>query len=236
MLAAVSSSYRVARTSGKSIKACEEEEETAAAGGESRLLGMGLEEIRKIYIRNLELLPTQINLTFTKEDIKKRDTLLQRYQNRHQDAYRGSNSSGGGSGGSSSGGGVSSLLLSLLEILVGATGSISSAPINLRGYQVHHAYGTQRNIIKTIRGEIINQVKWQLTKIVGSLDLVGNPINLMQGLGSGMFDFFYEPAQGLIHISPIAFGRGVARGVPRRRHAAGGAASAARRSGGPRRA
>ena len=34
----------------------------AAAGGESRLLGMGLEEIRKIYIRNLELLPTQRTL------------------------------------------------------------------------------------------------------------------------------------------------------------------------------
>ena len=44
-------------------------------------LGMGLQETQKIYIRNLELLPTRLNLTFVKAEHNK-DTLLGRYQSK----------------------------------------------------------------------------------------------------------------------------------------------------------
>jgi vacuolar protein sorting-associated protein 13A/C len=73
-------------------------------------------------------------------------------------------------------------------------------------------YGTKQDITKVVRSVYVNQVTWQLTKIVGALDLVGNPISLMASLGTGVKDFFYEPSQGLIQ-SPMAFGRGVAKGT-----------------------
>jgi len=78
--------------------------------------------------------------------------------------------------------------------------------------QVPHVYGTKQDIAKVVRSVYVNQVTWQLTKIVGALDLVGNPISLMASVGTGVKDFFYEPSQGLIQ-SPMAFGRGVAKGT-----------------------
>lgn len=48
-------------------------------------------------------------------------------------------------------------------------------------------------------------------KIVGSSEVLGNPLGLINRLGSGVRDFFYEPAQGLVQ-SPQDFGVGVARG------------------------
>jgi vacuolar protein sorting-associated protein 13A/C len=56
---------------------------------------------------------------------------------------------------------------------------------------------------------------WQLYKIVGSLELVGNPIGLLSSLGSGVRDFFYEPAHAII-TSPTEIrkiGRGVVKGA-----------------------
>jgi hypothetical protein len=49
--------------------------QSATMGGLGFALGEGLAEVQKIYIRNLELLPTKVNLTFNKAD---KDTLLAR--------------------------------------------------------------------------------------------------------------------------------------------------------------
>ena len=35
----------------------------------------------------------------------------------------------------------------------------------------------------------------QLYKLVGSFEFLGNPVGLANNLGTGMKDFFYEPAQ-----------------------------------------
>lgn len=40
----------------------------------------------------------------------------------------------------------------------------------------------------------------QLYKIIGSVDLIGNPLSFVGSLGTGVKDFFYEPAQGLIKV------------------------------------
>ncbi|KAH3745690.1 vacuolar protein sorting-associated protein 13 family protein [Pelomyxa schiedti] len=47
--------------------------------------------------------------------------------------------------------------------------------------------------------------------IIGSSDLLGNPVGLFTNLSTGVMDFFYEPAQGLV-TSPQAFGVGLAKG------------------------
>jgi hypothetical protein len=133
-------------------------------------LGMGLQETQKIYIRNLELLPTRLNLTFVKAEHNK-DTLLGRYQSKESGSEplgpqqaadeRGLGGGVGGGAAAVAGGGGGSggdhghspalfaaLIAPILEILVGATGSISKAPLQLKGYQVPHVYGTQEDIAK----------------------------------------------------------------------------------------
>jgi len=108
----------------------------AASGGEFESLGGGAEalreglaEVRKTYIRNLELCPARVNLTFNKEN---KDTLIDRYQS--NPAWATSHTGG------------SKAVLDIIDKLMNATGSISSAPIRMRGYKVK-----QGALIKTPR-------------------------------------------------------------------------------------
>ncbi len=51
----------------------------------------------------------------------------------------------------------------------------------------------------------------QAYKVVGSFEVLGNPIDAVSRLGEGVKDFFYAPAEGLMQ-SPLAFGKGLIRG------------------------
>jgi hypothetical protein len=50
----------------------------------------------------------------------------------------------------------------------------------------------------------------QIYKVLGSTDILGNPISLLKNLGTGVYDFFHEPILGLI-TSPRDFGLGLAK-------------------------
>lgn len=42
--------------------------------------------------------------------------------------------------------------------------------------------------------------------MVGSVEFLGNPVGLINNLGTGVYDFFYQPAVGLVS-SPEEFGK-----------------------------
>jgi hypothetical protein len=48
--------------------------------------------------------------------------------------------------------------------------------------------------------------------LVGSADFLGNPVSFVSNLGTGVKDFFYEPAKGMVK-SPEEFGKGLAKGT-----------------------
>lgn len=52
----------------------------------------------------------------------------------------------------------------------------------------------------------------QLHRVVGSVDIIGNPMGLWTNLATGVEDFFYEPYQGLVR-SPEEFAKGLGRGT-----------------------
>ena len=45
-------------------------------------------------------------------------------------------------------------------------------------------------------------------KILGSADILGSPVSFISNMGTGVYDFFHEPALGLVS-SPQDFGRGI---------------------------
>ena len=51
----------------------------------------------------------------------------------------------------------------------------------------------------------------QWYKMLGSFDIIGSPLTLFNHLGSGVYDFFYLPASGIVK-SPKDFGLGLAKG------------------------
>jgi len=49
-------------------------------------------------------------------------------------------------------------------------------------------------------------------KLLGCTEVLGNPVGLFSNISTGVMDFFYEPAKGIIQ-SPQAFAKGLAKGT-----------------------
>ncbi|CAM9210979.1 unnamed protein product, partial [Choristocarpus tenellus] len=67
-------------------------------------------------------------------------------------------------------------------------------------------------LASSLQSHYVSALLRQLYKIVGSFDFLGDPVGSFSQLGTGVKDFFFEPAEGLLK-SPTAFGRGVAKGT-----------------------
>jgi len=99
----------------------------------------------------------------------------------------------------------------VLGALVGTIGNIDGAPIRLNGKIIENASGSKEAVIGSLVQFYTQQGIAEAYKILGSFEFLGNPIGLVGNLGSGVYDFFYEPAKGLVS-SPQDFGRGLAKG------------------------
>lgn len=101
------------------------------------------------------------------------------------------------------------------DVVLDLTSAVTDAPIVLNGLEVMHLFKTDVELAKTLQEHYLNSFMRQVYKIVGSLDLVGNPIGLVSSLGNGVRDFFFEPAHALI-TNPTEIrkiGRGVMKGT-----------------------
>lgn len=103
---------------------------------------------------------------------------------------------------------LSSILLAIPEKLIP---SVEYAPIGLKGLLLRHSFATSSELYQRIAEHYKRQLLQELLKILGSFDALGSPVSLVQNLGTGVKDLFYEPAKG-ITISPKEFGRGLGKG------------------------
>ena len=71
--------------------------------------------------------------------------------------------------------------------------SIDEAPIKLNSLTTHDIFGDQQQVIQRLRGYHFASFQWNILKIIGASNLLGNPMNLVNSLGTGVQDFFYEP-------------------------------------------
>ena len=109
---------------------------------------------------------------------------------------------------------VSTVLKPIILVLsvVGTTlGSIDNAPIHLHGQLIEHAFNSLPVLCNTLINYYIRNSITQAYKLLGSFEAIGSPVGLLTNIGTGVYDFFYEPARGLVE-SPDAFGRGLAKG------------------------
>lgn len=163
------------------------------------------EEVNTLYIEHFEIFPIKLNVSFI--------TTPQINLAPHQKKQRESDIRSEGTVGLYSS--VSLFLWQVGEVVLDLTSTISDAPIFFHGYEESHVFKTDHEIAKFLQDRYLHYAMWQLYKIVGSLELVGNPIGLLSSLGSGVRDFFYEPAHAII-TSPTEIrkiGRGVVKGA-----------------------
>ncbi|OMJ94539.1 hypothetical protein SteCoe_2326 [Stentor coeruleus] len=103
-------------------------------------------------------------------------------------------------------------ILRILGSIGGAFTNISQAPMKFNEVLITHGFQTTANLTSVLLKNYTRQAILQIYKILGSSDLLGNPLGLIDKLGTGVFEFVAEPAKGMLK-GPKAFASGVGKGV-----------------------
>lgn len=59
---------------------------------------------------------------------------------------------------------------------------------------------TREEFVNLVKEHYKSQLLSQVYTILGSFEFLGSPLSLVNNLGTGVYDFFYEPAQGLVKV------------------------------------
>jgi vacuolar protein sorting-associated protein 13A/C len=82
----------------------------------------------------------------------------------------------------------------------------------MNALELHHPILSHRKLLSNIITFYSQEVVGQLHKVIGSADVLGNPVGLFNSVSSGVNDLFYEPIQGFNITRPGDFGIGIAKG------------------------
>ncbi|KAI8888651.1 hypothetical protein K501DRAFT_320796 [Backusella circina FSU 941] len=92
-------------------------------------------------------------------------------------------------------------------------GNINDAPIKFNALVIENMMADGSDLSRRISRHYIDQSVFQVHRILGSADFLGNPVGLFNNLSSGVAELFYEPWQGLIMSDkPQDLGYGIAKG------------------------
>lgn len=144
-----------------------------------------LSEASDIYFEALHLQPTLLNLSFVRTE---RVNAEERSHSQNT-------------------------LMFFVNILTMAIGNINDAPIKLNSLFIENIRVPIPVLLESITTHYGQAFFYQVYKILGSADFIGNPVGLFNNLSSGVIDIFYEPYQGFImNDSPQELGIGIAKG------------------------
>ncbi|KAI0218945.1 Vacuolar protein sorting-associated protein 13 [Massospora cicadina] len=102
----------------------------------------------------------------------------------------------------------------LVDVLTMAIGNINDAPIKFNSLVLENLLADYTVLMDRLTSYYGQEFVYQIHKIVGSVDVLGNPVGLFTNLSSGVVDIFYEPYQGIVMSDrPQDFGIGLARGT-----------------------
>jgi vacuolar protein sorting-associated protein 13A/C len=102
-----------------------------------------------------------------------------------------------------------------LNVVTMAIGNINDAPVRLNALLLENARVAVGVLWQSIYSHYSQEGIYQMHKIIGSADFLGNPVGLFNNLSSGVADIFYEPYQGFIMSAdnPEQLGIGIAKGA-----------------------
>ena len=76
--------------------------------------------------------------------------------------------------------------------------SLNNAPIKLDALEISNVYGTSTDINSQLTAHYYGNIQANIMRVLASSDLIGNPYNLVDNLGSVMKKFYYEPVNGFM--------------------------------------
>ncbi|CUM64753.1 uncharacterized protein PRCAT00002364001 [Priceomyces carsonii] len=145
-----------------------------------------LSERSDIYFEALHLQPTLTNLSFVRTERVNAENRVASSQN---------------------------TLMFFFNVLTMAIGNINDAPIKLNALFIENIRVPIPILIESIKTHYGQSFFYQVHKILGSADFLGNPVGLFNQISSGVLDIFYEPYQGFVmNDRPQELGIGIAKG------------------------
>ena len=101
----------------------------------------------------------------------------------------------------------------ILGSILNALGRISNCPLAFSQQILENIYMSWYDLTWKIINPYITQGIVQIYKILGSLDIIGNPVNLINNITEGVYDFVAEPGEGIQKKNGLGIGKGLAKGV-----------------------
>ena len=102
--------------------------------------------------------------------------------------------------------------LTIVYTLATSIANVSDAPLSFKELLITNIFQSQASLKSMLIKNFVRQGMLQFYKLIGSSDLLGNPVGFVDKLGSGVFEFINEPRKGLIK-GPKEFVGGIGKGV-----------------------
>ena len=93
-----------------------------------------------------------------------------------------------------------------------ALANIDDAPIKLTGLKLENCFDTTSGITSKLISHYKNNLTTEVFKLLGSINLLGNPVGLFSQIGTGVQDLFEKPIEGFIK-GPLEGGVGLVKGA-----------------------
>ena len=95
----------------------------------------------------------------------------------------------------------------LIEALGTSLANIDHAPIRLPTFAHKHLFDANSVLASRLTSHFVGYGLVQIYKVLGSSELVGNPVALLSNVGRDVKALLYDPAQGLLEAPSIAIAR-----------------------------
>ncbi|KXS10872.1 hypothetical protein M427DRAFT_47658 [Gonapodya prolifera JEL478] len=144
------------------------------------------EEDSKIYFEAFRLQPIRMNLTFTRTERVQKEDATPRSKT------------------------VASFFLDVLTMTIG---NVHDAKLDFGMLYVENMIVDFGELRDKIIQKYYSDVMSQLHRVIGSADVLGNPLGLFNNISSGVQDFFYEPYAGMVEVNPESVVLGLRSGT-----------------------
>ena len=104
-------------------------------------------------------------------------------------------------------------IFNILKPFINQLASITDSIIRLNELMITEGCLSQEKLIAMITQHVTYSVISQVYKLLGSSDLIGNPVRLIDKVGTGFYQLARDPIHGLSEGSPQEFIKGIGSGV-----------------------
>jgi vacuolar protein sorting-associated protein 13A/C len=152
----------------------------------------GSSDEKKLYFEMLQLHPVRLNVsvvsTVTQLPVSKDGKPIEKPAHAESAGYR------------------------FIQALGVSLGNIDSVTLSLNALIIPHPFVTQRELISRIAQHYKYQLLRQVWKVLLTFDVLGSPLSLISSMGTGVYDFFYDPYKSFVN-SPSKVMQGIATGT-----------------------